>query len=260
MESAFFVLSKTIGMAARLESWALLFMALGLFALWRGHARAAARWFGLVFAGTLALTLLPLGDLILRPLEAQYPRNPALSRLDGIIVLGGAEESGAHRFWGGFQTNDAGERLVEAAVLALKYPAARLVFTGGTARVGGEEDTTDPSTIARDLWLSLGVAPNRIVLEQASRNTFENATMTRDLVQPKDGEVWALITSASHMPRSVNSFEAAGWTGITPWPVDYRSGNLADGRGIWQLDRNLQAVNTAIKEYVGTIVYRVSGK
>jgi uncharacterized SAM-binding protein YcdF (DUF218 family) len=260
MESLFFVASKTIGMATRVETWALAAMAFGLFALWRGRVRAAGRWFAAVFLATLALTLLPLGDLILRPLEAQYPAHPPLARLDGIIVLGGAEESGAHRVWGGFQANDAGERLVEAAALALQHPDARLVFTGGTARLTGEEDTTAPSTMARDLWLSLGVAPDRVLLEQASRNTSENAAMVMDLVHPKPGEVWVLVTSAFHMPRSVEVFHRAGWHEITPWPVDFRSRDLADGRGIWRLDRNLQTVNIALKEYVGTLVYRVIGK
>jgi uncharacterized SAM-binding protein YcdF (DUF218 family) len=259
MDSLFFIASKTVGMVVRVESWALVLMLLALFGLWRGRLRLAGVSLSLLLAGTLALTLFPLGDLLLRPLEEQFPARPDLPRIDGIIVLGGAEETGITRHWGGAQLNDAGERLTEAAALALRFPQARLVFTGGSARVGREEDTTDPSLMVRDLWLGLGITPDRIVLEQASRNTTENATLTRDLVQPKPEETWVLVTSAFHMPRAHQTFARQGWD-VVAWPVDFRSGDLADGRGIWRLDRNLQGLNLALREYLGTLVYRVMGK
>lgn len=260
METLFFIASKTLGMAARLESWALVLMVLALFGLWRGRSRLAGAALGALFVGALALTVFPLGDLLLRPLEVQFPARPELIRVDGIIVLGGAEDTGAYRNWGGVQVNDAGERLIEGALLALRFPQARLVYTGGSARLASDEVTTDPSEMARDLWLGLGIAPDRILLEQASRNTAENASLTLDLVQPKPGEVWVLVTSAFHMPRAHETFDRQGWEGVVAWPVDFRSGDLADGRGIWRLDRNLQGGNLALKEYLGSLVYGVTGK
>jgi uncharacterized SAM-binding protein YcdF (DUF218 family) len=260
MDTLFFIASKTIGMAARVESWALVLMLLSLFGLWRGRRRLAGWATALLFAGTLALTLFPLGDLFLRPLETQFPAQPDLAQVDGIIVLGGAEDTGAYRNFGGTQVNDAGERLIEGALLALRYPQARLVFTGGSARVGRAEDTTDPSEMVRALWLGLGIAPGRIILEQASRNTAENASLTRDLVRPKPGETWVLVTSAFHMPRAHETFTRQGWDGILAWPVDFRSGDLADGRGIWRLDRNLHGLNLGLKEYLGTLVYRMTSQ
>lgn len=55
-------------------------------------------------------------------------------------------------------------------MLAHRFPAAKLVFTGGSATVGREEDTTDPSQMVLETWTALGIAPDRITLEQASRN------------------------------------------------------------------------------------------
>jgi uncharacterized SAM-binding protein YcdF (DUF218 family) len=260
METLFFIASKTIGMAARAETWALLLMVLALLGLWRGRLRLAGTALTILLASTLALTIFPLGDLVLRPLEETFPPRPDLAQIDGIIVLGGAEDTGAYRNFGGTQVNDAGERLIEGAALALRFPQARLVFTGGSARVGRAEDSTDPSEMVRALWVSLGIAPDRIILEQASRNTTENASLTRDLVQPKPGETWVLVTSAFHMPRAHETFTKAGWKAIIPWPVDFRSGDLADGRGIWRLDRNLQGLNLGLKEYLGILVYRITGK
>ncbi|MFM7445850.1 MAG: YdcF family protein, partial [Tabrizicola sp.] len=133
------------------------------------------------------------------------------------------------------------------------------VFTGGSARVGRADESTDPSKMVRTLWLGLGIEAERIILEQASRNTAENARLTRDIVQPQPGETWVLVTSAFHMPRAHETFLREGWKGIVAWPVDFRSGDLADGRGIWRLDRNLQALNLGLKEYLGAAVYRVIG-
>ncbi|MCU0904246.1 MAG: YdcF family protein [Tabrizicola sp.] len=260
MDTLFFIASKTVGMAARVETWALFLMLLALFGLWRGRRRLAGWSMGLLFTGTLAITLLPLGDLLLTPLESEFPARPPLTKVDGIIVLGGAEQTAAFRDWGGPQFNEAGERLIEGAMLAQRFPAARLVFAGGSASVGREEDTTDPSEMVRDMWVDLGIAPDRITLEQTSRNTAENARLTHDLVQPKPGETWVLVTSAFHMPRAHETFARNGWEGIVAWPVDFRSGDLAGLRGIWRLDRNLLGVNLALKEYLGTLAYRITGK
>jgi uncharacterized SAM-binding protein YcdF (DUF218 family) len=260
MDTLFFLASKTLGMAARVETWALLLMALALVGLWRRRRRLAGWSLGLLFTGTLALTIFPLGDLLLDPLESRFPAQPRLTKVDGIIVLGGAEQTGAYRLWGGPQLNEAGERLIEGAMLAHRFPTARLIFTGGSATVGREEDTTDPSVMIRDMWVALGIAPDRVLLEQNSRNTAENARLTHDLVQPKPGETWVLVTSAFHMPRAHETFTRNGWQDIIAWPVDFRSGDLAGLRGIWRLDRNLLGVNLALKEYLGTLVYRITGK
>lgn len=259
METLFFIASKILGIVARVETWALILMVLALYGLRCGRIRLARGSLTLLFTGTLALTLLPLGDVLLGPLETTHPARPDLTRVDGIIVLGGAEQTGVYRVWGGPQLNEAGERLIEGAMLANRFPNARLVFTGGSATVGRSEDTTDPSVMSRDIWLGLGIAPERILLEQTSRNTAENARLTRDLVQPKPGETWVLVTSAFHMPRAHETFVRNGWEGIVAWPVDFRSGDLAGLRGIWRLDRNLLGVNLALKEYLGTLVYRLTG-
>jgi uncharacterized SAM-binding protein YcdF (DUF218 family) len=260
MDTLFFIASKTLGMAARVETWALILMALALYGLWRGRIRLAGWSLGVLFTGTLALTLLPLGDLLLEPLESQFPAQPPLTKVDGIIVLGGAEQTGANRLWGGPQLNEAGERILEGAMLAYRFPTARLVFSGGSAAVGRDEDTTDPSVMAVYAWAALGIEPERMLMEQNSRNTAENARLTHDLVQPQPGETWVLVTSAFHMPRAHETFARNGWDGIIAWPVDFRSGDLAGFRGIWRLDRNLLGVNLALKEYLGTLAYRITGK
>ena len=259
MEAWFFLASKTVGMVARVETWLIAGLALALFAQWRGRRRAGLVWSAACLGVVLALTVFPLGDLLLQRLEGQYPARPVLTAVDGIIVLGGAEETGAAAAWGGVQFNDAAERVIEGAVLAQQYPGAKLIFTGSNARLIGAVDSKGPSELTRDLWISLGIAPDRILLEQASRNTSENAAFSFDMVQPTAVQRWVLVTSAYHMPRAMETFAEAGWQGVVAWPVDFRSGDLARGP-TWQFDAALTGVNTALKEYVGSWVYRMVGK
>ena len=259
MDDLFFTASKTIGLAARAETWLLLAMAIGLVALWRARVRAASVWLTGVFAALVLLTTVPLGDVLLVGLEAHYPANPSVAHIDDIIVLGGDEDINAYRRWGGVQVNEAAERLIAGAALARRFPQARLIYTGGTASLGGDSASGDPSQMMYDAWVALGVDPARIVLERVSRNTSENARMTLAMVQPQAGQVHLLVTSAFHMPRSMETFARAGWTGLVAWPVDFRSGSLASAPH-WTLDKNLSDLDTGLKEYLGLWAYRIAGQ
>jgi uncharacterized SAM-binding protein YcdF (DUF218 family) len=262
MNNAFFIASKTLGMAARAETWLLLGLALGLLALWRGRTRQAALWFGLSFVTVLTLTTLPLSDILISTLETRYPAEPPVTQVDDIIVLGGFEDVGPYRRWGGIEVNEAGERLIAGVLLAKRFPQARLVFTGATVSLTGDAAPKDSSLMVYNAWVEMGVDPARIVLEQASRTTSENATMTRDLLKPQPGQVHLLVTSAFHMPRAMETFTRNGWTGLVPWPVDFRS-SWIPGTGLdpgWRLDKNLTDLDTALKEYLGMLAYRIAEK
>jgi uncharacterized SAM-binding protein YcdF (DUF218 family) len=252
----FFIASKTLGMVARAETWMAFCLTLAMIALWRGRLRGARVWGTAGFVLVAGLTVFPLGDPLLRRLEAQYPVNPPLTKVDGIIVLGGAEDIAPYRLWGDAALNDAGERAIAGAELARRFPGAKLIYTGGTAGLMSNKAPGDPSAIMRAIWLRLGVPEAQIVTEGLSRNTSENARFTRDQLQPKPGQVYVLVTSAFHMPRSMETFSRAGWSDLVAWPVDFRSG---DSWG-WRLDEHLSDLDVALKEYLGLLAYRVAGK
>lgn len=259
MDSLFFILSKTAGMVARAETWLVFLLLLATLAAMRGRAGRAAFWSGLALVATLALGAFPLGTPLLAALERQYQPAPPLDRVDGIIVLGGAEDIRPFLVWGIVGLNEGAERMTAGAALARRFPEARLIFTGGSASVIHDNVSEAPSQIARALWAELGVPEGQILIEDRSRNTSENAAFTRDLVAPEEGQVWVLVTSAFHMPRSVETFTRAGWTGLVPWPVDFRSG--AETFWLeWRLDDHLSELNVALKEYLGLVVYRLAGK
>ena len=260
MDTVFFIASKLIGALLRPDTWIVIALAVVVLAV-ALHRRRFALWLGSTLLGALVvLSILPLGDLLLQPIERTYPAQPALDRVDGIIVLGGGEDARASAYWGQIQLNDGAERYTATLELAQRFPEARLLFTDGSGALrdlAGAE--VSEGAMAERFFLGLGVAPERLLIEDRSRNTAENARLSLALANPDPNEAWVLVTSAFHMPRAMQSFDAAGWAGVTPWPVDYRTAAFTDRIG-WNLTRNLGVLSIAIRELVGQLAYRPSGR
>lgn len=200
-----------------------------------------------------------LGALMLHPLEDRFQRpDPAPARIAGIIVLGGGFEGAVNLARGGYELNASGDRFIEAAILARRYREARIVITGGSGALllEGEDD----ANTATRLLTALGVAPERLVLENQSRNTHENAVFTRKMLDPKPDETWLLVTSAFHMPRSVGLFRKSGFD-VTPWPSDYRTaGTEYFGPAQDNVADSLRNLSLALREWIGLVAYRLTGR
>ena len=67
----------------------------------------------------------------------------------------------------------------------------------------------------------MGIAPDRLILEDQSLNTQDNAQMTAAMLGTGSGTT-LLVTSAFHMPRSIGLFARTGLD-VLAWPTDYRS-------------------------------------
>ena len=258
MDTLFFWLSKIAWSLIAPESLLLWLVLLAWIALLRGATRWAKRFLGVALAGLLSVAAFPVGEWVLYPLEDRFPANPPLpQRVDGIIVLGGAEDAVRSAAWGQPEVGSAAERFIASVALARRYPEAKLLFTSGSGLLLKPE--YKGTAMAERLYLSQGVDPSRLILEGESRNTFENATLSKALAKPAPGEVWVLVTSASHMPRSVGVFCKSGWT-VVPYPVDHQTvkGNLF--RVDTGLVDNLDGLSTGIREWVGLAVYYLTGR
>lgn len=259
-DTLFFVASKVIWGLLRPDTWIILGLAVTCLGLWRGRRRLAAGAAGVTLLWTLALAILPLGDLAIRPLERAYRANPPLGPVAGIVILGGGEEGSASAAWGRPELGEGGDRFTATLALARRHPDARIVFSGGSGLLrdvaGGGMAGAD---VARAFFAEQGLTGDRVLYEDRSRNTAENARFTRHLIDPQPGEVWLLVTSAYHMPRAMESFRAAGWPGIVAYPVDFRSRAFARGVG-WDMAENLRTLNVAVREWVGIAAYRLTGR
>src|SRR5262249_33925275 len=223
----------------------------GIVLLTIGYVRAG-RWM-LVASIVLiaAVGVLPIGSGLALPLEERFPPWDAThGPPTGIIALGGGviqSEISAGR--GEVAVGRTVERIIAAAELARRYPGARVVFAGA-----GEGD------FVIHLLEKFGVSKDRVIVEQASRNTVENAAFAKQLFMPKSGERWLLVTSAMHMPRAVGVFRKAGFA-VDAYPVNYLTSGAKD---LWTLPGALMGgigiTDLAVHEWIGLLAYWIIGR
>ena len=259
----FFVAAKILGFFALPSNILISLGLIGIVLMSTRFARAGRR---LAVTALILLALgglSPLGNALILPLEERFPiwdgsRDGSRGAPSGIIVLGGALDTVVSEPRGEVALNEAAERMTVVAELARRFPKARIVFSGGSGRI--VHDGVTEASLAARLFESFGIVNSRIVLEDKSRDTDENAGFTRELLQPKSGERWLLVTSAHHMPRSVGVFRAAGFT-VEPYPVDYRTRGAIDLlRPFSNVGDGLRRTDTAAREWVGLAVYRLTGR
>jgi uncharacterized SAM-binding protein YcdF (DUF218 family) len=206
-----------------------------------------------------AIGVLPIWVALTIPLENRFPPwDAAHGAPDGIVVLGGAIDPEISAARGQVTLKEAAERITVAVELARRYPAARIVFSGGNSNLFMAGPTE--ATFAARLWANLGVAPNRIILEKLSRSTAENAAFTKHLVAPKPGGYWLLITSAMHMPRAIGAFRKAGFP-VEAYPVDYQTTGPRDLLSIsGTLMGGIGKTDAAVHEWLGLLAYWMTGR
>ncbi|MER9137771.1 YdcF family protein [Mesorhizobium sp. M0830] len=254
----FFYFSKIFWFFIQPLNLAIFLLLAGLLAAMIGRRRLAVTGCVLAFLILALSAWTSLGAMMLNPLEERFARPKLPEKVDGIVVLGGGFEGSINLVRGGYELNGSGDRMVEAAILARRFPTAQVIVSGGTGELfpDGEGD----AATAPRLLTALGVTADRLILENKSRNTYENAVFSKELVTPKPGETWLLATSAFHMPRAKALFDKAGFATV-PWPVDYRTSGR-EGIGLFRDNPadSLQATTVAIREWIGLIAYWLSGR
>ena len=203
----------------------------------------------------------PVGFWLARPLETRFPPlRPLPTQIAGFIVLGGGVRLHDSSRTNTISVNDAGDRILALGDLSRRYPTAKIVVSGGSGNLFGESDTQGEAELVQSHAGMLGVDPARIIIENRSRSTYENALDTRRVVQPAAGETWLLVTSAWHMPRAISAFRQAGFP-VTAYPVDFHApGRNYAWRSFGEMARRLYLTDRMAKEWVGLLAYRLMGK
>jgi uncharacterized SAM-binding protein YcdF (DUF218 family) len=255
----FFVVSKILGLLTWPSNLIIVLGFAGALLITTRFARAGLQC---LLSSILLLAICgfsPLGNALMLPLEERFPRwDPARGPPDGIVVLGGAFDTVAALARGEVSLNEAAERMTSAVELARKYPDARIVFSGGSGQLvyaGSAE-----AELAARLFENLGIPASRVVTEDRSRDTDENAKLSKAVADPKPGERWLLVTSAHHMPRAIGAFRRVGFE-VEAYPVDWRTRGAEDiARGFRTASDGLKRTDTAAHEWIGLLVYWLSGR
>ncbi|VTZ22373.1 conserved hypothetical protein [Methylocella tundrae] len=255
----FFALSKIFWLIAEPLTFLLILLCIGVALQFTRRARLGRRWTAATTLALAVLLLTPLSAALLLPLENRFPAPSAdLAPPTGIIVLGGALQQRKSESRGQVILSEDGARLIAGLELARRYPQARLIYSGGS---GDLLDQSSAETVgARKFWLALGGPADRMSFESRSRNTWENALFTRDLLQPKPGETWLLVTSAWHMPRSMGIFRRLGFD-VIAYPVAYRTfGDARDWSWFASASDRIPMLDLSVREWIGLLAYRLTGK
>lgn len=254
----FFYASKIVWFLAKPGNLLLILLVLGAALLWT-RWRRTGRWLcaGAVTLG-MVMAVLPLGQWLRVSLENRFPLlTTTPERVDGIVVLGGVLNQFITKARGRAAIGGAIERLTAFAELAGRYPDAKLVFSGGSGDPFRRE--LKESHYVGPVLERLGLEAGRVIYEDRSRNTAENAEFSRDIARPQPGETWLLITSAFHMPRAVGSFRRAGWN-VVPYPVDYTTDGDYQRTPPGGFSAGLISLESALHEWIGLALYRLTGK
>ncbi|MCG8635129.1 MAG: YdcF family protein [Desulfobacterales bacterium] len=260
MDTVFFWASKLVWLVVRPDFLLVFFTLAGVFCLFAGAVKRAKLILSAVVLFMVAVTVLPMGQWLLSPLENRFPTNPELpENVDGIIVLAGAENAYRSAVWDQVELWDHSERLYYFMKFMRIYPDAAYLFAGDSGTLYRQEYKA--ADLARKMFGELGFDADKILFERESKNTYENGVNAYNLVKPEPDEKWILITTAWHMPRAVGVFENLGWD-VIPFPVDHGTDITGDDRFFltWEFTGNMKGLQTGIKEWVGLTAYYLTGR
>lgn len=210
-----------------------------------------------ILLGSVA-TFVPVGGWMIQSLESRFPVPQSLpDKVTGIVVLGGVLNPEQTKLRGTAVIGPAVERILESATLAMRYPEARLIYTGGSGSIS--DQVHKEADYVSELYAVLGVGAPQLELERESRNTWENAEKTIEMAKPKPDENWILVTSAFHMPRAVGVFRRFGWE-MLPYPVDFNSDANGDARASMSMTNGLMSLSRGLHEWIGLSAYWLTGK
>jgi uncharacterized SAM-binding protein YcdF (DUF218 family) len=254
----FFILSKTAAFFLLPSNLLIAAGLVGIALLMTRFRRAGLR---LAVSSLVLLALFgfsPLGGMLGHALESRFPPwDASRGAPDGIVVLGGGIAAGLSIDYDEPMLTSDGGRITAIAKLARAYPNARILYANGDASLFPTGQTDGKYFYS--LTDSFGISRDRVMVESKSRNTFENALFSKEMLKPKPGERWLLVTSAQHMPRAIGCFRQAGFP-VEAYPAVWKtrpriSFAIPDtiGKGLYEAD-------LATHEWIGLIGYWLTGK
>lgn len=271
MDSLFFITSRIVQFV--IEPLNLIFLAtlLGWFFLTIRKTVLTNHLLALAVIGFLAVGYLPIPEALTRVLEDAIPKSSIQNlnpdQFAGIIILGGAirgEDIAIDR--SEVSIYSAAERVTKGLELIRKYPDKPFIFSGFSGRVNprGMTEADAFKQLIQEQGLS-SITGNTAHYENQSRNTYENAIYSIKIMDAiyeqfpdQQSKPWLLVTSASHMYRSIKIFEKQGIQ-IIALPVDYQTANTLQWRE-FDLTEGAFLWNKLLHEYIGMAAYQLTGK
>ena len=215
----------------------------------------------LIFIGTICLTLLsltPVSNLLRATLEDQHPSylahpSNATDHLKFIVVLGGGHTTDPTIPISSQIGSSTLARLTEGVRLHRITPNSQLILSGGNVF----SDSPEAETM-RAVAMIMGVSENDMILDRLSKDTKDQAINIKGIVKESH---FILVTSASHMPRSIALFKKQGLQPI-PAPTRHQAIKVkTPGPGYYFPNASaLRKSEQLIHEYLGITWAKLRGQ
>jgi len=156
--------------------------------------------------------------------------------------------------------SESADRFIQAEKLYHQGFIQKIIMSGGSGALINN-DTKEADFVKGELIAS-GVAEKDIIIENQSRNTYENAIFSKRILDSlKLSSPYILLTSATHMPRSIKIFKKAAIP-VLPFPCDY---HVINSHISWEeiVIPELKLLNDwgiIFHEIIGLKVYQLTGK
>ncbi len=236
-------------------------LAIGVVWLWRRPAsRVPRRYLMAVVLGYWFVST-PLGATLLvgglgHGLTRVTTRDDARGA-DAVVVLGGgamtAEVGGDVA---GRLTTSSMMRALEGARVFKLIGARVLIASGGIPRP--DLQRRPESEMLRELMVKVGVAPSAIVEESQSNTTRDQARLLGPVLRAADVKRFVLVTSPTHMRRSLAVFRAAGLDPV-PSVAPIRSDGWLAPPWLLPNDESLALSDDAMYNYAAWVYYWARG-
>jgi uncharacterized SAM-binding protein YcdF (DUF218 family) len=221
----------------------------------------AARVFLLVVAGCYALaSIYPVPHAVERLIGTGYHQLNAEDVPPGrtVVVLLG---SGTYTRLGWNDTRKSVldpiglERTLEAARVFQMIQPTFLISSGGV--IEPEQPGDAAGETMKDTLVSLGVPPDRIIVEHQSTNTRDEAVIVARMLPELDVQHVVIVTSMIHMRRALGMFRAVGIEAI---PAVARQREFS-GAMLYVLptETGLRLSALAVHELAGLVFYKLKG-
>lgn len=188
-------------------------------------------------------------------LENRFPVPPVETlknaNMKGILFLGGTWDIEKTKSKHRLVYNHAASRIISLIQLANDYPKIKIFL------IGGGYGQVNEAHMVKNILMKSGIDEKRILIEDQSKNTVQNAAFSYKKIHPESHEKWVLLTSAAHIPRAVGLFRKTGWD-VIPYPVDFHTSRY------YTLDINswetgLFSFRKACVEWIGLVLNYVYG-
>jgi uncharacterized SAM-binding protein YcdF (DUF218 family) len=239
--------------------WVALILLAASFAFRRTRPELA-RWLPLVAAGLLWVFALPItANDLAHALEAPVePRIKDGVTYDAVIVLGGTMEAATTFDTGEPQYDESAERVLAGFDL-LRTNKAKYAIISGTSWRASKRGPPPESRIIKDQLVKWGIDPERIVVDEESRNTHENAIESVRIAKEHGWLTDVLVTSAAHMKRARGCFSKEGLE-VDTRQVDYVAYDPDKHRHGWApRSVTLRDSTLALREHVARLAYKLRG-